>query len=159
MRRLALPLAACLLLAGCAPTVSLTPAPQATAVGCASLIVGIRGIETIGDAQRRQTDAQGTAAWGTPASVTLYCGVETPEASALPCTTQSGVDWLLSESGDERIATTYGRAPGVQLITTRDASVNDALETLSGAVATSTRGTDRRCLADPGASATPSAIP
>lgn len=158
MRRLALPLAACLLLAGCAPTVSLTPAPQATSVGCAKVIVGIRGVDAIGTAERRQTDAQGTAAWGTPASVTLYCGVETPAASAIKCYPYRGVDWLPTTSGDDRVLTTFGREPGVQIITTSDTSINDALDALADPVAQGTRSTGARCLSTsdvPAPSATP----
>ncbi|MGT2426520.1 hypothetical protein [Amnibacterium kyonggiense] len=52
-----------LLLTGCAPTISLRPAPEATSVGCAGVVVRLPG--AIGGAARRDTDAQGTAAWGT----------------------------------------------------------------------------------------------
>lgn len=142
-----------LLLTGCAATVSLQPAPHATSVGCARVVVGLP--QTVGQADRRNTDAQGTGAWGTPSAVTLRCGVETPAISALPCVTVEGVDWLLDESGDRRELTTYGRTPGVQVVTTRDVSANDAMQALSGAVEAGTRGTTRQCLAEPGASATP----
>ena len=157
MRRAAVALAAAaaLLLAGCAPTVTLTPAPDAPSVGCADVIVGLP--QTVAQADRRNTDAQGTAAWGTPASVTLRCGVETPEVSALPCTTVDGVDWLFSDRGADRVLTTYGRTPGVQLVTTQAVSANDALQALSAAVADGTRATARECLADPGSSASPGA--
>lgn len=155
MRRLALPLAACLLLAGCAPTVSLTPAPQATAVGCAKVIVGIRGVDTIGTAERRQTDAQGTAAWGTPAAVTLYCGVETPQVSTTSCYSYDGANWLATDSGGDRVLTTYDRQPGVQIITDPDVvSINDALDALADAVVQGTTSNGRQCLGS-----TPSATP
>lgn len=155
MRRAAAALAAaaCLLLAGCASTVTLDPAPDATSVGCASVVVGLP--QTIAQADRRTTDAQGTAAWGTPASVTLRCGVTTPQVSALPCTTVEGVDWLLQVDGDDRVLTTYGRTPGVQVLTTQETSANDALQALSAAVADGTTAEARECLSDPGASASP----
>ena len=147
--------AACLVLTGCASTVALEPAPDATSAACASVVVGLP--QTIAQADRRNTDAQGTAAWGTPASVTLRCGVETPDASALPCTTVEGVDWLLQDRGDDRVLTTYGRTPGVQVLTTPETSANDALQALSAAVADGTRGTQRECLSDSGSTASPGA--
>lgn len=143
--------AACLLLAGCAPTVALAPAPAATSVGCASVVVGLPA--AIAGAERRNTDGQGTAAWGTPASVTLRCGVRTPQISSLPCTTVDGVDWLLQDVDGKRVLTTYGRDPGVQLVTEPDAvSANDVLTSLSDTIDGATRATDRVCLSDPGAS-------
>lgn len=146
MRRLVPALATCLLLSGCASTVSLTPAPDATAVGCARVIVGIRDVDAIGAAERRNTDAQGTAAWGTPASVTLYCGVETPVASTVRCYPYRGIDWLSTDSGRDRVLTTFGREPGVQIITTPGVSINDALDELADPIAGATRATGRTCL-------------
>ncbi|MGN6443991.1 DUF3515 family protein [Amnibacterium sp.] len=138
-----------LLLAGCTSTVAMHAAPQATSVGCAGVIVRLP--EAIGAATRRTTDAQGTAAWGTPASVTLTCGVTTPAVTGTPCQTVAGVDWLLGEQriggADRQVLTTYGRRPGTQVVV--DPSAVDAvtvLDALSDPVAAATSPTGVRCL-------------
>jgi hypothetical protein len=117
-RRVLVPVAAVLLLTGCAPTVSLEPAPHASSVGCAGIVVRLP--DAIGSAAKRATDAQGTAAWGVPASITLRCGVDTPAISTTSCTTVAGVDWLLQDRKVDgatwREATTYGRDPGTQVL-------------------------------------------
>ncbi|MBW4041968.1 MAG: DUF3515 family protein [Acidobacteria bacterium] len=144
---------AVLLLAGCAPTVSLHPAPQATTVGCAGVIVRLP--DAIGSATRRTTDAQGTAAWGIPASITLTCGVATPTVTGTPCQTIGGVDWLLGEQridGVQRqVLTTYGRSPGTQIVLDPSGPTADTvLNALSDPVAAATRTTGARCLSDSG---------
>ncbi|ARC57334.1 hypothetical protein AS850_09625 [Frondihabitans sp. 762G35] len=106
------------LLAACSSTVSLTPAAGANSVGCADVIVHLpKTIETFA---QRDTDAQGTSAWGSPASVLLRCGITTPRVSDLPCYTIQGVDWLVDttgKSGQDAVYTTYGRTPGVEVVT------------------------------------------
>jgi uncharacterized protein YceK len=150
MRRLVLLLALpALLLTGCAPTVSLTPGPEATSVRCAGVVVRLP--ETIGSASRRSTDAQGTAAWGVPASVTLTCGAATPAVASSSCITIGGVDWLLDDQrigGVERqVLTTYGREPGTEVVIDPDAVTADtALNALSAPVAAATRTTGAQCL-------------
>jgi hypothetical protein len=139
-------------LTGCAPTVSLTPAPQATSVGCAGVIVRLP--EDIDGAGRRSTDAQGTAAWGVPASVTLTCGVRTPVVTGTPCQTVGGVDWLLESKRiagiDRRVLTTYGRTPGTQVVVDpAQVSADAALHALSEPIAAATRSTVR-CLSESG---------
>jgi hypothetical protein len=150
-RALALPLVPLVvLLAGCAPTVSMTPAPQATSARCAGLIVRLP--QTLGDAGRRATDAQATAAWGTPASVTLTCGVTTPAVADTTCTTVGGIDWLLETRTlagvERRVLTTYGRDPGTQVVVDpRTVDPATALDALAEPLATATGSTGRRCLA------------
>lgn len=148
-RTLLLPLviAVALLLAGCTPTVSLQPAPEATSVGCAGVIVRLP--QTVGSAARRTTDAQGTAAWGTPASVTLRCGVATPVTT--DCATIDGVDWLTQhrtiDGADWLVYTTYGRSPATQLLVDPAGVIADTvLTTLSDPVAAATKRTGARCL-------------
>jgi hypothetical protein len=146
--------AAALLLTACTPTVSLQPAPQATAVGCAGVVV--RMPETIGSAARRTTDAQGTAAWGMPASVTLTCGVSTPVV-ATDCTTIDGVDWLLQErsidGAQRQVFTTYGRNPTTQLVVDVSAVTADTvLQALSDPIGSATKKTDVKCLSVSGTS-------
>ncbi|RIX28454.1 DUF3515 domain-containing protein [Amnibacterium setariae] len=151
-RALALPLVAVtLLLAGCAPTVSLTPAPQATSTRCAGVVVRLP--DRIGTLDRRETDAQGTGAWGNPAAVTLTCGVLTAEASGIPCQTVGGVDWLLEEEriagADRQVLTTFGRQPGTQVVLDPKAvQAITVLETLSDPIAAATQRDGRKCLAD-----------
>jgi hypothetical protein len=151
MRRgLALPVAAlALALAGCAPTVAMTPAPHATSARCAGVIVRLP--DTIGSEARRSTDAQATAAWGTPASVTLTCGVVTPLASTTTCVTIGGVDWLVEQQeiddAERTVATTFGRDPGTQIVL--DASAvdeNTVLSAVADPISTATRRTGVRCL-------------
>jgi hypothetical protein len=153
MRR-ALPLlllAPALLLTGCTPTVSLTPAPQATSVRCAGVIVRLP--DSIDGAGRRTTDAQSTAAWGVPASVTLTCGVSTPVVTGTTCTTVGGVDWLLQQQRiggiERRVITTYGRAPGTQIVVDPSAvSAAAALSALAEPVRVATRSTGVKCLSE-----------
>jgi hypothetical protein len=141
-----------LLLAGCAPTVALTAAPQASSTGCAGIVVRLP--ETIGSAAKRTTDAQGTAAWGDPASITLTCGVRTPAVSSINCTTFGGVDWLTQartiDGVDWRVFTTYGRSPGTQLLVNPQAVQSETVLTeLSDPIAAATRTTGQKCLAEP----------
>lgn len=103
-------------LAGCAGTVSLQPADNADDPRCAA--VTVRLPDTVAGQDRRWTDAQATAAWGSPTSVILTCGVEEPGPSTLRCETVEGVDWLIDESrGEEDLYTftTFGRSPAVEV--------------------------------------------
>lgn len=173
MRRLlAVPvLSAVLLLSGCTATVALTPAPQATSVGCANLIVRLPQTITASTQQRatfaqRDTDAQGTAAWGNPAVITLRCGVSTPPTTD-PCGASGGVYWTTRNeqiNGKEQtVLTTFGRSPGIQVVIDQSAiSQSDVLPVLSlDAVSIATTATGARCLApaqitgSPSPSATP----
>lgn len=103
-------------LAGCAGTVSLQPAAHAGDPLCAAVNVRLPG--TVAGQDRRWTDAQATAAWGSPTAIILTCGVEEPGPSTLRCETVEGVDWLIDESrGDEDLYTftTFGRTPAVEV--------------------------------------------
>ena len=136
-RPIALPAAAvCFLLAGCSPIVSLTPAPQATAVACAGVIVRLPG--QLGTAKKRETDAQATAAWGEPVTVTLRCGV-TGVAPSSQCTTFDGVDWKVQGVASGRpkqfVLTTYGRVPAVQVVLDPSANAQVVMPAVSDAVA------------------------
>ncbi|WP_375388897.1 DUF3515 family protein [uncultured Amnibacterium sp.] len=152
-RALALPaaLAAVLLLAGCAPTVSMRAAPEAASARCAGVVVRLP--DAIGTVERRATDAQATAAWGLPVTVTLTCGVPDVAAASPQCVTIGGVDWLLDEQridgADRQVLTTYGRSPGTQvvLIDPDRVSADTVLNALADPVASATRRTGERCLA------------
>jgi hypothetical protein len=120
----ALSVALLAVLVGCSPTVSMAPAADdANDPGCAEvtsrLYYGSEPV-AIGDYALRSTDAQGTAAWGTPTTVLLYCGVPVVEVSELPCIEYNGVFWLREELDAGYAFTTYGREPAVRLVVGSD---------------------------------------
>ncbi|CAN5317746.1 DUF3515 domain-containing protein [soil metagenome] len=126
-----------LALAGCAPIVALQPAPDAINPDCAKVIVNLP--KTVADLPSRETDAQGTGAWGNPVAVVLHCGVPVPAPTAtLPCITVSGVDWLRdSKDVENSIFTTYGRDPAVEVVVNGDAASGlSTLTDLSYAITT-----------------------
>jgi uncharacterized lipoprotein YbaY len=145
-------------LAGCARTVSMTPAPAATDTACAGVVVRLP--QTLGSAERRETDAQGTGAWGDPVSVSLTCGVPSPGPTTLRCFTVEGVDWierdLPSAAKPTRyVLTTFGRTPAVQVvIEAKRISSSDVLPAVSDAVHAAIPRTDRHCLPVPSATPT-----
>jgi hypothetical protein len=122
-------------LTGCAQTVSLEPAEDAQNAGCAE--VSVRLPDAVGDLPLRETNAQGTGAWGTPASVLLRCGVAIPDrASTLPCVLVEDVYWLRDDAdAPTYVFTTYGRDPATEVIVNRDVtSPGSALYDLVDAV-------------------------
>ena len=107
--------AAVAMLCGCAPTLDLEPADSAADPACAD--VTVRLPDTVADLTRRSTDAQATAAWGDPAGVLLYCGVEVPSASTLTCIDVAGYDWLLDDTDpDAYVLRLYGREPAIDVV-------------------------------------------
>jgi uncharacterized protein YceK len=136
MRRL-LPLAAVvvLLLSGCAPIVALDRADDGINPACASVVVHLP--DTVNGLAKRETNAQGTGAWGTPTSVILRCGVPVPgPTAALPCVTAGGVDWLLDEKdAPNYVYTTYGHDPAIEVIVDQNAATPGlALKDLASSV-------------------------
>jgi uncharacterized protein YceK len=135
-----------LVLGGCAPIVALEPAKDAIYPGCAKVIVGLP--ETVADLASRETDAQGTAAWGTPTGVILRCGVPVPDpTSTLQCITVKGVDWLSDgKDAPNYVFTTYGRDPAVEVIL--DSNTVSGLSALTDlAFAVSNIAADGACIA------------
>ncbi|WP_394552410.1 DUF3515 family protein [Agromyces sp. MMS24-JH15] len=126
--------AAATLLTGCAPRVPFEPAPSAADPACADVVVRLP--DTVADQARRETDAQGTGAWGTPASVLLRCGVEPPGPTTDRCVSVDGVDWVIDETDAPRYRfTTYGRTPAVEVVVDNDVvSGTTAITDLSAAV-------------------------
>lgn len=109
------------------------PAEFATDPACADIIVRLP--EVLGDARKRETDAQATGAWGSPAVVLLRCGVPVAGPSTQRCVTVEGVDWLIDDSdGDRGVFTTYGRDPAVQVVVDASFSESTALNELAVAV-------------------------
>lgn len=140
-RRLALVgavLAGAVALTGCAGSVTLDPAPRANDPECAT--ASVRLPDRVAGEDRRWTDAQATAAWGSPATVLFVCGFDPPGPSVLPCRTVAGVDWIIDETEAPRYrVTTFNRDPAVQLYIDTDAeggvSSADVLDSLSRVVA------------------------
>lgn len=133
-------------LGGCAQSVALRPADDATNVDCAAVITSLP--DTVAGLEARETNAQGTAAWGSPASVILRCGVDVPDPTAtLACVTVDDVDWLRDPENDPSfVFITYGRDPAVEVIV--DSAVvsgGSALTDLSAALAVVPA--ERRCIA------------
>lgn len=137
--------AALVALTGCAAIVPMTPAADAAAVECAD--VTVRLPEAIDELERRETDAQATGAWGTPASVFLHCGVEDTGPSTLPCFTVRGIDWLRDDADAPTfVFTTYGREPAVRVVV--DSTVSSGTAALVAvANAVGTIPADRQCTA------------
>lgn len=100
-------------LAGCAAAVPMQPAEDANNPACAEVIVRL---STVADLEKRETNAQATAAWGTPAAVLLTCGVTPPGPTTLPCVSVNGIDWIEDDADAPLYRyTTYGRNPAVQV--------------------------------------------
>jgi hypothetical protein len=130
-------LAVVLALGGCTQVVPLPAAEDATNPACADVIVHLPAI--VAGLEQRETDAQATSAWGTPAAVVLRCGVPVPDPTAtLPCVPDSvgGVDWLIDDSEDPFFTfITYGRDPTIEVrINSETVSGRSALTDLATAV-------------------------
>lgn len=127
------------LLSGCAATVALEPAADAVNTVCADMVVRLP--DTVADdLDLRETNAQGTGAWGDPSSVLLRCGVEPPVAtSELPCVLVGSVYWLRDgTNAPNYVFTTYGREPATEVIVNSDiAAPGVVLYDLENAVAQS----------------------
>jgi hypothetical protein len=123
-----------IVLSGCAPIVSMDAADDANSPDCAAVIVRLPG--TVGGLEKRQTDAQSTAAWGDPDQVLLRCGVAVPAASELPCI-DKGIFWLRDDSEEAFWRfTTFGRDPAIDVVVDKDIASGPGivLEDLANAV-------------------------
>ena len=146
-------------LTGCVQAVPLQAAPQGTSVACAGIVASVSQIDSLSDQALRQTDAQGTAAWGAGPAVTLRCGVQAG-ISADPCITVGGVDWQYHTAAKHyTVVTTYGRAPATQLVIDADTLTSeDVLPSISDVISNETVAT-RHCTAqapEPSVAPTPS---
>lgn len=107
-------------LVGCAGQVPMEPATDANNPECAN--VTVRLPDLVADQKKRETNAQATGAWGTPASILLTCGVEVPGPTTLPCVSINDVDWIEDDSEAPLYRyTTYGRTPAVEVVIDSDA--------------------------------------
>jgi Protein of unknown function (DUF3515) len=106
---------ASLALAGCTTAVPLESATDAISPICADVVVHLPPV--VADQKERETDAQGTGAWGTPASVLLHCGVDDPGPTTFPCVNINGIDWINDDSDAPQYRfTTFGRTPAVEVV-------------------------------------------
>jgi Protein of unknown function (DUF3515) len=121
-------------LAGCTQAVAFEPGPQATDPDCAAVVVRLPDV--VAGLAERETNAQGTGAWGDPASVLLRCGVEPLGPTTDRCVSVDGVDWVIDESDAPRyLFTTYGRTPAVEVFIDNDVvSGTTAIADVSAAV-------------------------
>ncbi len=97
----------------------------------------VRLPDALAGAERRDTDAQSTAAWGSPASVLLHCGVPVPGPTTLRCISIDDVDWI-EDASDEPVYTytSYGRDPATEVtIDSTLISASTVLTELTPAVA------------------------
>jgi hypothetical protein len=103
-------------LAGCAPTVAMTPAADANNPRCAD--VTVRLPDSVAGKAKRQTDAQATGAWGDPTVVLLRCGVAPLGPTTQPCVTVDGIDWVLESNPAATTIRyiTYGRTPATEVV-------------------------------------------
>ncbi|NUU08370.1 DUF3515 family protein [Leifsonia sp. C5G2] len=154
---------AAVLLAGCAPTVSLDPAANANAPGCAE--ISVRLPDSVADKAKRETDAQATGAWGDPAVVILRCGVPPIGPTTKPCVNVNGVDWVLMTDPAAKtiVYQTFGRTPATEVIIDHVSGVSDSSVLPEFASAVSTVKQTQKCLStldtDPTAAPTPTPSP
>ena len=120
--------------AGCSQAVAFDAAPSASDPDCAAVVVRLP--DTVAGLEQRETNAQGTGAWGQPASVLLRCGVEPLGPTTDRCVSVDGVDWVIDESdAPNYLFTTYGRTPAVEVLIDNDVvSGTTAIADLSAAV-------------------------
>lgn len=121
-------------LSGCAGAVPMTPAVDANNPACASVIVRLPDL--VAELPKRETNAQATGAWGTPASVLLTCGVTVPGPTTLPCVEVNGIDWIEDDADAPLYRyTTFGRSPAIEVaIDSNAVSGTTVLVDLGGAV-------------------------
>jgi len=112
---LALAIAATGGLAACAGVYPMDPAPDANDPACADVIVRLP--DAVAGLERRTTNAQSTGAWGDPAAVLLYCGIEPSGPTTDECVSVNGVDWIIDRSRAPLYRfEAYGRSPGLELV-------------------------------------------
>lgn len=131
---LAAAVAAVAVLSGCGQAVPFDAAEDAADPDCAAVVVRLP--DEVAGLAERETNAQGTGAWGSPASVLLRCGVEPPGPTTLRCVSVDDVDWIIDESDAPRyLFTTYGRTPAVEVLVDNDVvSGSTAIADLSPSV-------------------------
>lgn len=129
------------LLSSCASAVGVDPGQDAADPVCAEVFVALP--DRIGDAERRETTSQSTAAWGDP-PVVARCGVEPPGPTTERCLGVSDVDWVQSTLDGGTRFTTYGRVPALDVSVPDGVAADGVLGALAPAAAV--LEVDARCL-------------
>jgi hypothetical protein len=150
---------AILALAGCASTVSLDPGADANSPGCAQ--ISVRLPDSVADKAKRETDAQGTGAWGDPAAVILRCGVPPIGPTTKPCVTVNGVDWVLMTDPAAKtiVYQTFGRTPATEVVIDHVSGVSDSSVLPEFASAIQTIPQTQKCLSTLDTCGTPTPAP
>ena len=103
------------LLSGCAGDVPMDATPDANNPACADVIVRLP--PRVAELDKRTTNAQATGAWGDPAGVLLYCGIEPSGPTTEECVNVNGVDWVIDDSRAPLYRfEAYGRDPGLEIV-------------------------------------------
>jgi hypothetical protein len=103
---------------GCTGTVAMEPAQDAANPTCADIVVRLPS--EVDGLERRETNAQATAAWGDPSEVLLRCGVAIAEPTSNRCLDIDGVDWVIDETDPDFVSVqTYGRSPNTEVVIDR----------------------------------------
>jgi hypothetical protein len=117
-------IATVLVFTGCSQAVPVETAPLASDPACAAVVVRLPDAlakDTEAEQPQRETNAQGSGAWGEPASVILRCGAEAPGPTTDRCVSVNGVDWVIDETdAPNYLFTTYGRTPAVEVFVDND---------------------------------------
>jgi len=132
--------AAAFVLAGCTSPHYVEAAPYAGDPGCADVMLAVP--EVVGGLEYRTTTSQATASWGEEFAIEARCGVEPPGPTTDEClaitTSTVEVDWVLTETDEAWVATTFGLSPALEVtvpMVRADEAVGDVLAELSGAAA------------------------
>ncbi|WP_084126015.1 DUF3515 family protein [Demequina sp. NBRC 110054] len=128
-------------LAGCASPYPVDPAEYAGDPDCARVMLAVP--DELGGLAKRTTTSQATAAWGGDEGVIVArCGVEPPGPTTDEClaveTSTVSQDWILTETDDAWVATTFGRSPALEVTVPKvraDEALGDLLAELSGPAA------------------------
>jgi hypothetical protein len=91
---------------------SLPAAPQAGDPACGSALAKVPS--TVLGQARGSTSTGGTAVYGDP-PIVVRCGVPPLGPTQLPCLSVNDVDWVIDESGDPLVFTTFGRSPAIEV--------------------------------------------
>ncbi len=109
------------------------PAADANNPACADVTVRLPA--EIGELERRSTNAQSTGAWGEPAAVLLYCGIEPSGPTLDECVSVDGIDWIMDDSNAPLFRfEAYGREPGLEVIIDSELTSGTAIAELGSAV-------------------------
>ncbi|MFN8082337.1 MAG: DUF3515 family protein [Kineosporiaceae bacterium] len=90
----------------------MTAAPQATSSACTAALAAAPA--TVLDQSRTTNPTAGVLAWGDPAIV-ARCGLAPLGPSTKSCIGVNGIDWVIDDTTDPVTATSYGRAPAVEV--------------------------------------------